>query len=401
MPPPTRELPTNHEPDSNRGAEGSGDGLSDLANDAIITESYLRNLLESVPDAILTVDGRGRIVFVNFQALHMFGYSRKELLSMTVEALVPELVRARHVTHRAGYHQSPRVRPMGAGLELHGRKKDGSMFPVEISLSSFVSDGQALVTAVIRDTSERRQAEAERLRAEAAEEAVRQRDEFLSVAAHELKTPLTSLLGFAEALDRIYGRGREPDTALVRRALQTIARQSEKINLLVDQLLDVSRIEAGRLQLERKQTDLISIIRTVASDAQSRTSAHTLVVHAPASLIASVDGLRLEQVITNLVDNAVKYSPDGGEIAVSVSRDTDGPARIYVRDHGIGIPETERAHIFDRYYQAHAGAHRSGMGLGLYVSHQIVELHGGRMDAAFPPDGGTEMRVVLPLESEA
>jgi PAS domain S-box-containing protein len=365
----------------------------------IHSESYLRSLLESAPDAVLTVDGGGRVVFLNAQAVHMFGYSREELLSMQVDALVPDHHRARHAAHRESYRHRPRLRPMGGGLDLKGRRKDGTIFPVEISLSPFVSDGEHLVTAFIRDVSERKRIEAAQMRAEAAEQAVRQRDEFLSVAAHELKTPLTSLLGFAEALGRLYERGRVPETELLRQALQTIARQSQKINGLVNQLLDVSRIEAGRLQIERKQTDLISIIRAVVADAQARTTAHTFIVRTPDSMIGNVDSLRLEQVITNLIDNAVKYSPDGGEIAISVSQNADRLAQISVRDHGIGIPEAERVHIFDRYYQAHSGAHRSGMGLGLYISRQIVELHGGRMEAEFPLDGGTEIRISLPLEA--
>jgi signal transduction histidine kinase len=172
------------------------------------------------------------------------------------------------------------------------------------------------------------------------------------------------------------------------------------MNTLVNQLLDVSRIAAGRLPLDRKQTNLIPIIRAVAEDAQERTPVHRLVVDAPDRMIGIVDSLRLEQVITNLVDNAIKFSPDGGEIAITVAEDGARQAHISIRDHGIGIPEGERAHIFDRYYQAHSRMHRSGMGLGLFISHQIVELHKGRMGVAFPPDGGTEFSAVLPLGME-
>ena len=362
------------------------------------TEAYLRSVLESAPDAILSVNHGGRIVFANTQASQMFGYSRAELLTMAVDSLVPESLAEQHMAHRTEFNRAPRLRPMGFGLDLFGRTKDGTTFPVEVSLSPFVSDGDPLVTAIVRDISERKRAEVERMRAEAAEQAIRQRDEFLSVAAHELKTPLTSLLGFAEALDRLYGRGREPDPILAQRALQTIARQTEKMSVLVNQLLDVSRIDGGQLRLERKQADLIPIIRDVAEDARARTSVHTVVVRGPERTIGMFDGLRLEQVFTNLVDNAIKYSPDGGEILVSVSEDPGRLARISVRDHGMGIPAAERAHVFDRYYQAHSRVHRSGMGLGLYISRQIVALHDGRMEVNFPADGGTEFDVLLPLD---
>jgi signal transduction histidine kinase len=124
---------------------------------------------------------------------------------------------------------------------------------------------------------------------------------------------------------------------------------------------------------------------------------HTITLAAPPSLEAEVDPLRLEQVLTNLLENAIKYSPEGGPIEVAVSRSADEALEIAVRDHGLGIPPEKRARIFERFYQAHGDGHRSGLGLGLYISCEIVELHGGGITVEFPPDGGSRFIVRLPL----
>jgi signal transduction histidine kinase len=231
----------------------------------------------------------------------------------------------------------------------------------------------------------------------AAEEALRMRDEFLSVAAHELKTPITSLWGMAQLMLRqLDKRGAvEPDR--LQRALRMIDTQSRTLARLVEQLLDVSRIEAGKLALDRQPTDLGQLVRAVVAMAQVRATEHRLRLRTPrAPVRAAVDPLRLEQVVTNLLDNAIKYSPEGGEIEVELAAPEAAGVRLSVRDRGLGIPPERRRHIFDRFYQAHATSHQSGMGLGLYISRQIVELHGGRIEAEFPPDGGTRLVVRLP-----
>jgi signal transduction histidine kinase len=237
------------------------------------------------------------------------------------------------------------------------------------------------------------------LRAEIAErrKAEALRDEFLSVAAHELKTPLTSLRGFAQLLMRQLDRDELPDAVRMRQALSAIDQQSAKLARLVNQLLDVSRIEAGRLMLERKVADVVGIVEDVVSSARVNTFRHDFVVRAPGAALALVDPLRLEQVVRNLVDNAIKFSPDGGPIEIEVQKDRDEGVRIVVSDRGIGIPKASRARIFDRFQQAHPGRAFGGMGLGLYISRQIVELHGGRLTAEFPSQGGTRMVVVVPI----
>jgi PAS domain S-box-containing protein len=224
------------------------------------------------------------------------------------------------------------------------------------------------------------------------------RDEFLSVAAHELKTPLTSLRGYAQLLGREFDKGHVSNPDRARRAAATIQVQSDKLARLVGQLLDVSRIQSGKLAIERRDTDLSGLVKDVVEAARSQLKDHTLMARLPTDLSLFIDPLRIEQVLTNLVDNAIKYSPDGGQIDVSLLAESDG-VKLTVRDRGVGVPLEHRGQIFDRFYQAHAGGpltSMAGMGLGLYISRQIVELHGGCIEAEFPDDGGTRFVVTLP-----
>lgn len=230
---------------------------------------------------------------------------------------------------------------------------------------------------------------AERKRAEEA------RDEFLSVAAHELKTPLTSLRGFAELLSMQLEGGQVPEPRRLTKALDAIERQSEKLSVLVSQLLDVSRLQAGRLVLERKPTDVLALARHVLEAAATRTRGHTLELRAPRRITGYVDPIRLEQVITNLVDNAIKYSPAGGPVGLGVAA-KGASLRIVVTDRGIGIPPEHREKIFDRFHQAHQERRLGGMGLGLYISREIVELHGGTLVCEDSSEDGTRMVATVP-----
>ena len=232
-----------------------------------------------------------------------------------------------------------------------------------------------------------------------AREAINVRDEFLSVAAHELKTPLTSLRGYAQLLEREFHRDDMPKPDRIRRAATTIQTQTDKLSRLISQLLDISRIQSGKLAIERRPTDLSQLVLDAVAAAHAQLTRHTVDAHVPPEMRAEVDPLRVEQVFTNLLDNAIKYSPEGGQIDVQLIEE-DGTARLAVRDRGIGVPVEHRPHIFDRFYQAHVGGpltSMAGMGLGLYISRQIVELHGGTIRAEFPEDGGTTFVVTLPL----
>ncbi|HWQ13648.1 MAG TPA: CHASE domain-containing protein [Roseiflexaceae bacterium] len=236
---------------------------------------------------------------------------------------------------------------------------------------------------------------------DAAEAAVRVRDEFLSVAAHELKTPLTALLGNAQLLLRRAAREggvSERD----QRALRVIVEQGQRLNKLVTTLLDHSRIQSGRLTIERAPLDLGELLRRIVDETRPMLAHHTLALDLPAEpLVISGDELRLTQVVHNLIDNAIKYSPEGGPVAVSLRR-CDDQAEIQVTDRGMGIPADALANLFQQFYRAPNIDPRSisGMGIGLYVIREIVAQHGGAVDVASVEGEGSTFSVRLPLALE-
>jgi signal transduction histidine kinase/transcriptional regulator with GAF, ATPase, and Fis domain len=232
-----------------------------------------------------------------------------------------------------------------------------------------------------------------------ARDAISVRDEFLSVAAHELKTPLTSLRGYAQLLVRDFDRGHEIDPQRGRRSARTIMLQADKLSRLITQLLDVSRIQAGQLAIDCRPTNLVELVQQAVDDVRPQLGGHAPTIRLPGELLAVVDPLRFEQVIANLLDNAIKFSPEGGPIEVELWGEGQA-ACLAVRDHGLGIAVEDREHIFDRFYQGRDRTkltNLAGMGLGLYISRQIIELHRGSIRAEFPPDGGTRFVVRVPL----
>ncbi len=224
--------------------------------------------------------------------------------------------------------------------------------------------------------------------------AVAARDDFLSVAAHELKTPITSLRGFAQLLLRDARRQGEIAPERLRSALDTVERQTGKLQHLVTCLLDTAQLGTGKLRIEPVDTDLVDLVQ--AALAQHRgSSTHSFVFDGPEHLEVVVDPVRFGQVIAILLGNAVKFSPQGGVVTVRLEQDAEGNIRLSVTDQGVGIPPDQRANIFNRFHQAHSTYHLSGMGLGLYITREIVELHGGFVHVEEPEHQGSRFVVGL------
>ena len=348
----------------------------------------LRQLVNAMADAILIVDIAGQISMINSQTEALFGYSAKELLNQPLGMLLPERFRERHQSLVARYLVHPRTRPMGSGLELLGKSKDGREIPLEISLGPLELDERLQVVAAIRDISERREVE-------------RIQEEFIESAAHALRTPLAALRGYVDTLIVQTSRGKGPPLADWQdEAIEEIGYAAERLEALSTMLIDVTRIRAGHLSLYFEAHDLVALVRRVVAQIRRGADRHIITVRTPAdAVITPIDARRIEQTLRHLLDNAMKYSPAGGTIEVILRRRSQrNEAVVEVRDHGVGLDPDQRARLFTRFggYANDAGA--PGTGLGLYLSQYFVERHGGHIGARSRQDKGATFWFTLPLE---
>jgi PAS domain S-box-containing protein len=356
--------------------------------------------------AIFTLDPAGRVTSWNDGARRLKGYTAAEILGHPVEQFyTPEDVAAGKPTHE----MQTALREGRSEDESWRVRQDGSRLWVnEIMTPLYADDGTHLgFTKVSRDLTARKQAEDDRARALAAAQAARAeaeaalqtREQFLSIASHELRTPLTSLLGYASLLPQAVARG----TGQVDKMTQRIVHQTQRLNRLIDQLLDVSRLQRGQFVLDRRAVDVAALVGQVVDEVRATLpphSAHIVEVTAPDDpLVVDGDAERLEQVLHNLLSNALKYSPQGGRVQVAI-HPTATEAVVAITDQGIGIPAAAQIRLFEAFYRApNVGGQASGFGLGLHIVREIVARHGGRIEVESTEGVGSTFRVVLPLQA--
>jgi signal transduction histidine kinase len=304
--------------------------------------------------------------------------------------VIPEILRAKVAAFAELYRKSRELEEVNRELEELNRELERRVEERTAALEAS--------TERLRESEKRLRVilRSERAARVLAEAAIQARDEFLSVAAHELKTPLTSLRASAQILARRLAKGLIEAPAWLTDGLRTIDQQSERLTRLLAQLLDISRLDQSKIVVDREETDLAGLAQQLVTGFRARSGRHAITLRAEPGLVAEVDRLGIEQVLSNLLDNALKYSPEGGQIEVEIGRTPDDQVRLVVRDHGLGIAPEKRTEIFERFYQAHAEEHRSGLGLGLYITRQIVTQHDGSITAEFPEDGGTRFTVQVP-----
>ena len=357
-------------------------------------EERFRILVETIKDyAIFMLDADGRVATWNAGAQRIKGYAAHEIIGRHFSAFYPE-DQAR--TGKCDYELRAAAHDGRFEDEGWRLRKDGTRFWANVVITALRDPSGALIgyAKVTRDLTERRQLEEEHVRLAHAEEAVRLRDEFLSLASHELKTPLTVLRLQLEALrDRITGEDRATLAKLERSD-----RAGRRLTELIDALLDVSRIATGRFTLHREQADLADIVATAVD------RLHEIAAGAGCTLsvatdhaIGTWDRSRIDQIVTNLVSNAIRYAA-GSPIAVTVERQ-DHDAVIEVRDQGPGLPDGQIARMFERFERGTSMRHYPGLGLGLYVVRQITEAHGGQVTAENSAGGGARFTVRLPLDA--
>lgn len=361
-------------------------------------EEKFRALLESAPDAMVIVATDGRIALVNRQAEHLFGYERDDLLDQPIEVLVPDRFRDRHRIHRGRYFHGPGIRPMGAGLELFGLRSDDSEFPVEISLSPIETEEGVLVAAAIRDVTDRKRAQEQLERALASErdaaEQLRQadsvKDQFLSIVSHELRTPLAAISGFTEIL--LDDVGLDDDR---RHLLSRVAAQTVEMGAMVEQLLDFSRLEAGRIAVDLHPNRLQELVQSCIDALASALASHTVVVSVPDVGVVA-DSHAAGRILTNLLTNAAKFSPTATKIEVSARVDRDTVV-VEVSDEGPGIPQDAVDQVFERFFQSSLTPARRGVGIGLSIAKRYAELQGGDIWVESELGAGATFSFSLPL----
>ncbi|MGH2489128.1 MAG: PAS domain-containing sensor histidine kinase, partial [Candidatus Limnocylindria bacterium] len=342
-------------------------------------------------------DQTGSIVLLNHQTEVLFGYPRDDLLGRPVEVLIPARYRANHPGHRSSYFANPHTRPMGGSLELSALRRDGTEFPVEISLSPITLATGVMAVATIRDVSERRRQGVALRETQRLKEMNEFRARFINMAAHELKTPLTPIRIQSRLLSTVLAKGMTPEQ---QRALTSLERNVDRLQRLVDDILDAARVQSTQLKLRRELLDATEVVSEAVES--YRPVGHAVGVQLEWSpsgpLPVQADRQRLLQVVNNLLNNAIKFTHKDGRVRV-LAEASDDHVELAISDTGRGMTAEQIARLFQPFTQVHGDPETTkGTGLGLFICKGIVEEHGGQIEATSEGQGhGATFRVRLPI----
>lgn len=344
-------------------------------------------LLNTLVDALILIDENNNITAFNIAATQLFGYSAEEVIGKNVRLLCPEPVRAEHDKYIARYNNTQQKHIVGRGREVIAERKDGSTFPILLSVSEMWLDGQRHFTGLIKDLTLQKESE-------------RVKNEFISTVSHELRTPLTSIRG---SLGLIVG-GAGGEMSAQHKSLVNIAvNNTERLLLLINDILDIEKIEAGKLRFEFKRFDIVRLIQQCIADnagMEEEYGVHYQFDEHLQPIYINGDKNRMHQVITNLLSNAAKFSYQNGTVNIDIKQH-NGLVRVSIIDHGVGISSKFMPKLFDKFTQADSTDVRktAGTGLGLSISKAIIEKHQGKIFAESELKKGTRFHIDLPISN--
>lgn len=362
-----------------------------------------RALLEAAPDAIVIVDETGTIRLVNEAAEQSFGYARSEMIGRALEMLVPKRVAQHHQHLRKGLFESPHPRPMERAGTLSARRKDGSEFPVEISLAPVKTEEGALMIAAVRDVTERLAAihavRAAEEQQQVLMEITRSKDQFLATVSHELRTPLASIMGYCELITEMDDLSPE-----LERFMSIVMRNARREARLVDDLLTLVNIDERGVTVRVTPVDLTLLVREGVDSARPGAAEADISLwldHPTDALTTLCDADRIGQALDILLSNALKFTPAGGRVTILLE-ETAATARIEVADTGIGISDPNPERVFERLYRSPNAVEREipGAGLGLSIATAIIAAHQGTIRVLRTDDTGSTFEIQLPLRRE-
>lgn len=353
-------------------------------------EIRVRTIVDNIVDGLLIIDKKGVIQEINPAAEAIFGYKEAEVAGKNIKMLMPEPYHSEHDSYLTNYLQTGEEKIIGSGREVEGLRKDGSIFPLDLAVSSLTLGGEQMFSGIVRDITERRYVD-------------KMKNEFISTVSHELRTPLTSIRG---SLGLISGGavGEMPEAAT--EMLNIANSNTERLLLLINDILDIQKIESGQLAFRFRNIPLISFLEKAIKENAAYGLEHGVeFVFSKKMLDANIfaDEDRMMQVMANLLSNAAKFSPEGEKVVISAARHHNNCVRISVTDHGSGIPEDFQPQLFDKFTQSDSSDSRQkgGTGLGLSITKLIAEKHGGQIDFISRVGVGSTFFVELPeLTSE-
>ena len=399
-------------------------------------ENRFASIWNHVNEGILISDKSGKIVLVNPRCAALFGYSEEEMLTLDVEQLIPDAARSRHKQHRENYNEHPTNRSMGQNMTLFGLKKDASVFPIEISLSHYNSHGEMFVIAFIIDVTERLKYQEdlqvmnkqllmlnenlerkvkertlvlqealndlEKSQTELREGLLKEKElhemksRFVTMASHEFRTPLTTILSSVSLISKYIKEEEQPQRD---RHIQRIKNSVFSLTEILNDVLSLGKLDEGQVEVQLEEINLREVLQSVVNDMDLILKPNQEIeVNCPKNQKVKADITLLQRVIVNLLSNAIKFSFDETNITVEVLYNKElNEVQVHISNQGIGIPEAEQAKLFDRFYRAHNAANVQGTGLGLSIVKRCLELMNASVSFTSIENSTTTFIIHLPL----